>query len=128
MTCNVAAIISVNSFNAWLIEVSELMIELEIYWPYPMVYKSSGSAWDHSVDSNFFSRSFRESFKASSTGSAPDELNPLSSEYVVLYTAPRDLVAKTLWWTSFPKTEASIHNDRKSRSVIELASEQKCLY
>jgi hypothetical protein len=117
MTCSVA-LINANSLNAWLIEVSELMIELEIYWPYPMVYKSLRSSADLCIDSNLFSRfgSFKENSycKASSSGSGND-LNPLASHYVVLYTAPRHLVENTLWWTSFPKNEKIIHNHRKSK-------------
>jgi hypothetical protein len=98
------------------------MIELEIYWPYPMVYKSLRSVDDRVVDSNIFSN-IGGKFKndASSIGrqsaalSFPDVLDPLASHYVVLYTAPRDLVSKTGWWTSFPKNEPFTNNTLKSK-------------
>jgi hypothetical protein len=77
------------------------MIELEIYWPYPMVYKSLRLPLDGA-----------NLIKTTSNGR--DMLNPLASQYVVLYTAPRHLVAQTVWWTSYPKNEAIIANDTKS--------------
>ncbi|KAJ3044037.1 hypothetical protein HK097_001594, partial [Rhizophlyctis rosea] len=38
LTINVAEI-QVNTNAAWLSEIAELMVELELYWPYPMRYK-----------------------------------------------------------------------------------------
>ncbi|KNC99349.1 uncharacterized protein SPPG_05596, partial [Spizellomyces punctatus DAOM BR117] len=38
MTVNVANV-TVNTTSAWLVEISQLMVELELYWPWPMRYQ-----------------------------------------------------------------------------------------
>jgi alpha-galactosidase/6-phospho-beta-glucosidase family protein len=85
-----------------------------------MNYKSLGSPRDHSKflrgsnHSKFLRGSNHSKFLRSSVcsaGSATDVKHPLESKYVVLYTAPRDLVEKTIWWNSFPKN----HDDIKPK-------------
>ncbi|KAI8907678.1 hypothetical protein DFJ77DRAFT_474904 [Powellomyces hirtus] len=39
MTVNVANV-TVNITSAWLVEIAQLMVELELYWPWPMGYRS----------------------------------------------------------------------------------------
>eukprot|EP00842_Homolaphlyctis_polyrhiza_P004785 jgi/Hompol1/5307/HPOL_004323-RA len=53
MTVNIAEI-SANTTAAWLVEVAELMVELELYWPYPMDYTNAPkSSFEHELLSNF---------------------------------------------------------------------------
>jgi hypothetical protein len=108
MTVNVADITS-NSTAAWLIEVSELMVELEIYWPYPFIYKP---LLEGDKDVNLLSRigSFlnpAEKREFASNTSLQD-ISVAANHSVILYTAPREVVSQTSWWSSYPKTDAII--------------------
>ncbi|KAI9098583.1 hypothetical protein DFS34DRAFT_78370 [Phlyctochytrium arcticum] len=47
MTVNVANV-TVNTTSAWLVEISQLMVELELYWPWPMNYRLQRHLTDES--------------------------------------------------------------------------------
>jgi hypothetical protein len=91
MTVNVADITS-NLRASWLFEVSNLMVELEIYWPYPYKYTK---------------KAFQTDQPRKSTISARYQVSPWEEEIktigIILYTLPREKAAKKLWWTDFPK-------------------------
>lgn len=113
MTVNVADITS-NSKAAWLIEVAELMVELEIYWPYPFKYLPLSSkldfeefAWFSGLLKNKMSKSHTSLFGSPKKGA--DELDQIS---VVLYTVPRDIVVETSWWTSYPQSVGGDEDDK----------------
>jgi hypothetical protein len=111
MTVNVADVTS-NMQAAWLVEISQLMIELELYWPRPYSYVR--------VLDNAATSSLPESLLAvDKTGkhSLNEGLNHKSKEYcmsrinVILYTASREAVVKSSWWTDYPKVDRKVVHD-----------------
>ncbi|KAI8892049.1 hypothetical protein BC833DRAFT_405577 [Globomyces pollinis-pini] len=84
MTVNVADVIS-NMHAAWLVEISELLVELEIYWPFPYRYSKISNDDDHGPEKRFVPDS---NFSLNET----DLDSMLYDIEIVLYTAPKALV------------------------------------
>ena len=130
MTVNVATIYA-NTTESWLLEVSGIMVELEIYWPYPSRYSArfldeeSLSLWGRF--SHFFGfgddprRSkkvlpLRDDIEAfSTTDKTQTEIDSIE---VVFYTSPKTEVSQTRWWNDFPrhKTEKTFE-ELKSKAI-----------
>ncbi|KAJ3253700.1 hypothetical protein HK103_000358 [Boothiomyces macroporosus] len=105
MTVNVADVTS-NMRAAWLVEISELMVELELYWPWPFNYPK----WIRE-DLAAYKSSSTNVIEDGGAGEASSYISKEKSEIdneidniiVVLYTAPRDVVIKKSWWNDYPK-------------------------
>ncbi|KAL2912818.1 hypothetical protein HK105_207705 [Polyrhizophydium stewartii] len=126
MTVNIADI-SANTTAAWLVEVAQLMVELELYWPYPMKipHAASGAGQHGHMEEYLMSKIGSITSAGSSVHSIKiDDCNDgdsgtyasassqfmaqLSRHGVVLYTGQRDLVVEKVWWSGFPRlTEAA---------------------
>ncbi|KAJ3032220.1 hypothetical protein HDV00_007955 [Rhizophlyctis rosea] len=120
LTINVAEI-QVNTNAAWLTEIGELMVELELYWPYPMRYKVRSSA----LMGGGVGAGGRKGSKGSTVkgggGGVPGSVAPrrwwrrddirtvLLTESVVLYSCPDETVAASRWY----RTESGDHIFKK---------------
>ncbi|KAJ3269211.1 hypothetical protein HDV01_001690 [Terramyces sp. JEL0728] len=107
MTVNVADVTS-NMRAAWLVEISELMVELELYWPWPFNYpkwnrEDLGVNKSSLVNMNDDGTGQGEAASFNSKEKT-DIDNEIENIIVVLYTAPRDVVIKKSWWNDFPKS------------------------
>lgn len=100
MTVNVVDITK-NSTAAWLIEVAGLMVELEIYWPYPFRYAAA-----QQVLNEF------DGIQGYKNHDGTD-LN------VILYSSPLKDVVKKSWWTYYPKL------DSPGRAILLAPSESE---
>ncbi|KAJ3321895.1 hypothetical protein HDV06_003761 [Boothiomyces sp. JEL0866] len=107
MTVNVADVTS-NMRAAWLVEISELMVELELYWPWPFNYPKwirEDLAALKSSNFNINDDGTVQGEAASFNSKEKSEIdNEIENIVVVLYTAPRDIVIKKSWWNDYPKT------------------------
>jgi hypothetical protein len=92
MTVNVADITS-NMQAAYLIEISQLIIELEKFWPYPLIVNNSGSGPNRDKKIGFSSGSI-----AQSSG-----IKNIDGFRVILYNSPIGDVSSKTWWNDFPQ-------------------------
>ncbi|KAI9206108.1 uncharacterized protein BJ171DRAFT_498696 [Polychytrium aggregatum] len=122
MTVNVADI-HANTTAAWLMEISDLMVELDLLWPFPVRYELRSES-DRYMDEKLESQSRRPSEVSNfvfNSNSKPTFLGRLlelwakvsgslrkshelmakddpQTKSVLLYTWPAEEVRKTQWW------------------------------
>jgi hypothetical protein len=122
MTVNVADVTS-NMQAAWLVEISQLMIELELYWPRPYTYDQPEMNINNESNSLYGSIMALDAFKRYSVGihshhaSKNHELNRIN---VILYTSPREVVAKSTWWKDYPKVDGKIQDVMVGSSMFDM--------
>ena len=112
ITVNIAEISS-NSTATWFVEVAELMVELELYWPYPISYQKVvlDRSWtkpdrknSFGFGSNLISYGAPKDLESQydSLGTSGGSPKSFSEPHVILYTSDREDVASKTWWTAYP--------------------------
>ncbi|KAJ3393462.1 hypothetical protein HDU84_001953 [Entophlyctis sp. JEL0112] len=111
MTVNVADIHS-NMNAAWLLEIAGIMVDLEMYWPFPQRYSITASHPPEELRLDLPARP-RRSKKVSDFLLQDDFYDDdedcgehgsqafndfLARKCVILYTWPKEYVVKTAWW------------------------------
>ncbi|KAJ3014166.1 UNVERIFIED_CONTAM: hypothetical protein HDU68_000402 [Siphonaria sp. JEL0065] len=103
MTVNVADIHS-NMNAAWLLEIAGIMVDLELFWPYPARYVITGNNPPEKFHLDVQSKrrgkvypSANDYDDADEPGS-PEFMAQLQNKAIVLYTWPQEFVTKTAWW------------------------------
>ncbi|KAJ3322072.1 hypothetical protein HDU76_013970 [Blyttiomyces sp. JEL0837] len=98
MTVNVADI-HANTTAAWLLEIAGLMVELELFWPWPMRYPIDATSAKEAASISVGSKSrlhLRDHL--SLNADSPDLLTVLVEKQTILYTWPYEYVTKSPWW------------------------------
>ncbi|KAJ2997396.1 hypothetical protein HDV02_005593, partial [Globomyces sp. JEL0801] len=126
MTVNVADVTS-NMRAAWLVEISQLMVELEIYWPRPVRYSDERRLDDSEpTQASMLDLSVKSKPKRTNSTNSCFTLNEeefykeVEKIDVILYTAPRNLVMKSVWWTSSSKEDEAGNIYNKNREILKL--------
>jgi hypothetical protein len=95
MTVNVADVTS-NLQAAYLCEISQLLVDLEIYWPWPLIPSKTSTK-----ENNILKKTKLSLYSTNSLNNQNNiELGHLS---VIIYTAPLEDVEQTTWWNDFPR-------------------------
>jgi hypothetical protein len=116
MTVNVVDVTS-NLQGAWLMEISQLMIELELYWPKPILLKKKelkgGEISLLSIDKS----------QNSLNGDAID----LKQINVILYTCNKENVESKTWWNDYPMSLriAGLQRKNSTAGAADYDIEQK---
>ncbi|KAJ3149306.1 hypothetical protein HK101_002042, partial [Irineochytrium annulatum] len=102
MTVNVADI-HANTTAAWLLEIAGLMVELELFWPWPMSYSMQATPAHIGTSGTDIEKRHKRQKLTDENGSiltdSPAYANLLNERSAILYTWPQEYVMKTAWWT-----------------------------
>ncbi|KAI9326632.1 hypothetical protein BDR26DRAFT_924345, partial [Obelidium mucronatum] len=103
MTVNVADIHS-NMNAAWLLEIAGIMVDLELFWPWPARYVITGN---HPPEEFHLDVAAKKSggiypgageYDDSDEPGSPEFTAQLQNKSIILYTWPQEFVTKTAWW------------------------------
>ncbi|KAJ3067395.1 hypothetical protein HDU98_009377 [Podochytrium sp. JEL0797] len=103
MTVNVADIHS-NMNAAWLLEIAGIMVDLELFWPWPARYTITAnhppSQFNLDVPSKKRGQIYptSSSYDESAERGTEEFKTQLMNKSIVLYSWPQEFVHKTAWW------------------------------